>query len=57
GQINTSIDGGLGYDILVLENTSKSEWQGNSTLRSRVSNFELVIFEADPSGNREYIEL
>ncbi|MBD3755231.1 MAG: type II secretion system protein [Gammaproteobacteria bacterium] len=57
GQINTSIDGGLGYDILVLENTSKSEWQGNSTLRNRVDNFELVIFKADDSGNREYIEL
>ncbi|WP_178861328.1 type II secretion system protein [Thiomicrorhabdus cannonii] len=57
GQINASINGGLGYDILVLENTSKSEWLGNSTLRSRVSNFELVIFEADSSGNREYIEL
>lgn len=57
GQVNTAIDGGLGYDILVLETTSKSEWQSNRTLRNRVDNFELVIFKADDSGNREYSEL
>uniref|UniRef100_UPI0035674D65 hypothetical protein n=1 Tax=Thiomicrorhabdus sp. TaxID=2039724 RepID=UPI0035674D65 len=57
GQINDDISGGADYDILVLENTSKAEWESNSTLRNHVNNFELVIFEADASGNREYIVL
>lgn len=57
GQINDDIDGGSGYDILVLENTTKSEWDSSFSLRNRVDNFELVIFKADESGVREYVEL
>ncbi|MDG6778656.1 type II secretion system protein [Thiomicrorhabdus sp. zzn3] len=56
GQINDDIDGGSGYDILVLENTTKSEWDSSISLQNRVDNFELVIFKADESGVREYIE-
>ncbi|MDG6774555.1 type II secretion system protein [Thiomicrorhabdus sp. ZW0627] len=55
GQINEDINGGSGYDILVLENTTKAQWDSDLTLQSHVINFELVMFKADPSGNREYV--
>lgn len=57
GQIDDDINGGSGYDILVLENTSKTEWESSSSLQNHVDNFELVIFEADESGAREYVTL
>ena len=50
------IDGGGGYDILVLENMSKTDWINDSGFQSNFVNFELVIFESS-GGTREHIVL
>ncbi|VAW47591.1 hypothetical protein MNBD_GAMMA03-1341 [hydrothermal vent metagenome] len=55
GEIQASIDGGDGHDVLVLENMTKSEWELNTNLQAEIKNFEVVFFRADESKNREYI--
>lgn len=58
GRISTDIDGGTGYDILILENMTKAEWNvNNGGFQSSVLNFEYVMFEADADGNREHCEI
>lgn len=54
GNLATSINGGSGYDILVLENMTKAEWDADGIFQSYVDYFELVIFKDDGSGTREY---
>ncbi|BBP45332.1 hypothetical protein THMIRHAS_07050 [Thiosulfatimonas sediminis] len=57
GLIQSNIRGNDGFDILVLEQISKSDYQNDSSLQSFVNEFELVIFKADNNGDREYLEL
>lgn len=57
GDLEAVVYGGVGYDILVLENMTKSDWMANGIFQSYVNGFELIIFSADGSGNREYLEL
>jgi len=53
GQFNTNVNGGSGYDILVLENVE--DWSDLTTTQTnRIRKFELVIFSDDGSGNRNY---
>lgn len=57
GKLEGPIYGGDDYDILVLENMTKSEWDADYAFQRNVNEFELVIFKDDGSGNREYIEV
>lgn len=53
GQFDSIVNGGLGYDILVLENVL--DWSDLTTAqRNRIRKFELVIFSDDGTGNRNY---
>ena len=53
GGLTSNVDGGLGYDILVLENMTQSEWNTNAIFQTYVANFELVVFSDNGSGIRE----
>jgi len=58
GGLDVGVNGGDGYDIIVLENMTKEEWDSNSGFQSNVVDFELVIFKADTvNGSREYVVL
>ncbi len=57
GNLDAPINGGAGYDILVLENMTKAVWQADSFFQSRVDGFELVIFKGTESGTREHLTL
>ena len=59
GDINETISGGDGVDVLVLENMTKSEWESDPAFRSYVSDFEVIIFKADAtnSDTREYVSI
>jgi prepilin-type N-terminal cleavage/methylation domain-containing protein len=57
GGLESTVDGGTGYDILVLENMTKTDWDVDAFFQSHVNNFELVLFKADATGAREYIKL
>ena len=56
--LDSAVNGGVGYDILVLENVTKTDWDtGSTAFRGNVVDFELVLFKADATGTREYVEL
>ena len=57
GGLLSDVDGEAGYDILILENMTKTEWEADGIFQSYVVNFELVLFKANYSGSREYVEL
>ncbi|MCF6254338.1 MAG: hypothetical protein L3J38_06270, partial [Thiomicrorhabdus sp.] len=53
GGLASNVDGGVGYDILVLENMTQTEWNADAIFQSYVANFELVVFSDNGSGIRE----
>jgi len=53
GDLEGPIYGGSGYDILVLENMTKDEWDADSSFQNNVNDFELVVFKS-VDGTREY---
>ena len=53
GQLVGQISGGSGYDILVLENMTQSQWDAAPVFQAKIDNFELVIFKSD-DGERDY---
>ena len=56
--LDASVNGSTGYDILVLEGMSKTEWDAATiAFRDNVVGFELILFEADVAGTREYVTL
>ncbi|VAW47585.1 hypothetical protein MNBD_GAMMA03-1337 [hydrothermal vent metagenome] len=58
GGVYDRIYGDEGYDILILENMSKAEWEANSVFQSLIVGFELVLFSPDTITNeREYVSL
>ncbi|NPA71433.1 MAG: type II secretion system protein [Gammaproteobacteria bacterium] len=53
GQYDVDLEGGLGYDILVLENVT--DWAAlSSTEQSYIVGFELIVFGVDANGSRGY---
>lgn len=54
GDLNTNVDGGNQYDILVLETMTEADWDSDALFRSRVDDFELVVFKKDINGVREH---
>jgi prepilin-type N-terminal cleavage/methylation domain-containing protein len=56
GGLAGSIYGGEGYDILVLENMTKDEWDSDVGFQNNLVDFELVIFKS-VDGAREYVVL
>ena len=56
GSLSANVDGGDGYDILVLETMTKAEWDVDSIFQSRVDSFELVFFKNNGTGTREYCQ-
>jgi len=57
GNINKTINGGSGTDILVLENFASATefWATSSPYQpANITNFEYIIFADDGSGNRQY---
>ncbi len=57
GSLLSDVNGGADYDILILENMTKTEWLADGIFQSYVVNFELVMFSDDGTGTREYIVL
>jgi len=53
GGLAVGVNGGDGYDILVLENMTKDEWDADSGFQNNVNGFELVIFKSE-GGSRQY---
>ena len=54
--LSSTIEGGDGYDILVLESMTQTDWDTANGL-SNIAGFELVIFKDDGTGTREHITL
>lgn len=57
GKINGLIDGGSGYNILVLEAMTKTQWLENNDIQNNVVDFNMVVFKDDGNGNRESLVL
>lgn len=55
GELSQNVYGDDGYDVLVLESMTESEWNSSPSFRSKVVGFELIIFKEDAvTGNRNY---
>lgn len=54
--LETSIEGGDGYDIIIFEEVDSLANLPSSAL-NRLENFELIMFSADEDGNRNYYEI
>lgn len=54
--LETNIDGGDGYDIIIFEEI-ESYADLPSATEAKLNNFELIMFAADDEGNRNYYEI